>query len=1053
MRIAKLWLNGYGRFFKRTLDLSPGLQIVLGPNEQGKTTLRNFIGDMLYGQKRSSTQRLYDDGHDLRRPWSEPACYGGHLVYLLDDGREIEVHRDFDKKQESVQVFDRTHGQDITNEFELLRNREVNFAQTHLGLSKAVFLNTASIGHMSLEHLGDADALGQIREKVLSLADSGAEENSSETALRRLELRLQAIGRNTARSKPLPGARARLGELEEERERALALRRDLAAMEQKRRDALDRVDSYRDRRAELEEELRLLDRVERARRFHEAEKLAAEIDEATKRCFALGSVREFPLEQQHEVQRAANLVATAQAQLQRSEAERRELGRQLEEERQRLGVADTQAYGEIPEEHELRLGELETAIDRLRERLEEVDGAAQAAERRAREAQADLERLPDFSRVAADPVQWLNQLSNSFRLAQHSRDNERQGLRKLLAHVDRRRGEVSGPERVFAERPDFAEAAREFQVRQRLFGEQSSQVLSDMESLKVTAEENEAAVPSIGLMSLVILAIAGVCVAVAIYRHNWGFYIPTVLCGALLLYYIGEFTYRRRAAYQARLGYAEAQAEFDALQREQEEHTAPMEALIAEAGCTSLRELEALYDKYREDRTDLLSLEQVLETQREKTRIEEERVKLLYERVCQAFQQVGETISGEPQIAEAASRAIARYQEYRDAKRRSAEAREQLAQHRAEQQRLRDQLDELLKEELALSLEVRQLMRDNGFDDEARHDSALHALRAYRLRSAQLRQKRGRIEVLQEKLAGLERRLDAEKKDLARHVESLARYLRRAGVSNMDEWHERAEQAKTYREVWRQRSAVKQQLDTLLHGEDLESLRQAVEGGEPLPTSAGRTAEEIKREIEDLGGLIENSQKEGHALHIAITERSAGMRSLNEVEEERAEMARRVEELEFEAEAAAYAASVIEEVARDKHARIAPRLAQLASQYLSDITGGAYRELMISRDLRISVRIPQTAALNEEPEKRLSKGTVDQIYLALRLAMVQSLNEAGESIPMLLDDPFANYDDTRLERAMRLLTEVSRRSQILLFTCREDVARVAQAVGAPILRL
>jgi uncharacterized protein YhaN len=91
--------------------------------------------------------------------------------------------------------------------------------------------------------------------------------------------------------------------------------------------------------------------------------------------------------------------------------------------------------------------------------------------------------------------------------------------------------------------------------------------------------------------------------------------------------------------------------------------------------------------------------------------------------------------------------------------------------------------------------------------------------------------------------------------------------------------------------------------------------------------------------------------------------------------------------------------------------------------------------------------------MTEDPEKLLSKGTVDQLYLALRLAMVQSMSENGESIPLLLDDPFANYDDHRLERTLELLARLSAQNQVILFTCREDVVRAAQTVGAPIRRL
>jgi uncharacterized protein YhaN len=184
-----------------------------------------------------------------------------------------------------------------------------------------------------------------------------------------------------------------------------------------------------------------------------------------------------------------------------------------------------------------------------------------------------------------------------------------------------------------------------------------------------------------------------------------------------------------------------------------------------------------------------------------------------------------------------------------------------------------------------------------------------------------------------------------------------------------------------------------------------------------------------------------------------LTERAAGVRSISEIEEERALVRARVEALEFELEAASYAMALIEEIARDKHARIAPRLAARAGGFLKEITGGAYEEVLINRDLAVSVRIPQTNLMTENPEQSLSKGTVDQIYLALRLAMVQSMSESGESIPLLLDDPFANYDDLRLERALVLLACLSANNQVILFTCREDVVRAAQNVGAPVCRI
>ena len=66
MRFSKLSIDGFGRIADTHLELAPQLQIVFGPNEGGKSTLRYFIADMLYGQKRSQHRKLYDEGNTLR---------------------------------------------------------------------------------------------------------------------------------------------------------------------------------------------------------------------------------------------------------------------------------------------------------------------------------------------------------------------------------------------------------------------------------------------------------------------------------------------------------------------------------------------------------------------------------------------------------------------------------------------------------------------------------------------------------------------------------------------------------------------------------------------------------------------------------------------------------------------------------------------------------------------------------------------------------------------------------------------------------------------------
>ena len=68
-----------------------------------------------------------------------------------------------------------------------------------------------------------------------------------------------------------------------------------------------------------------------------------------------------------------------------------------------------------------------------------------------------------------------------------------------------------------------------------------------------------------------------------------------------------------------------------------------------------------------------------------------------------------------------------------------------------------------------------------------------------------------------------------------------------------------------------------------------------------------------------------------------------------------------------------------------------------------------------------------------------SDGTIDQLYLALRLAVAQELTPDA---PLILDDVFVRFDDARMTSAVGLLKEMSQTKQILCFTCQGREAQV-----------
>ncbi len=1053
MRIRKISIDGYGKIAGRTIDFAPGLQVVLGPNEQGKSTVRSFVGDMLYGQKRNTAQRTYDESNELRFPWTAPDCYGGSLTYAIDAGTEFEIHRNFDRERESIHLFDRTNARDVTGDFELLRNGEISFAQAHLGLSKDVFLSTATISHFSLEDLGDHDALNQIREKLLSLADTGDESNSAEAAMKLLQTRIGAIGQPGARTKPLAMARERIAVLDQELDTAQGLLEEVGGVAEKRRSILEEIAALRKQRLALEDDLRLIEAHARARRLREAESLSGRIDTATKHCFALGAVREFPLDRTAEVQRAENLAQTARRQLDRTRADLESAQSQLDRERQASGSERVNEMQDLPEALETRHTEAHNEVQRLVKQLQEIGELVVAAETRLAESQKAVQDLPDFSSVSSDPVEIIMQLASSFRVAVKSRGEEREELARLKEETTQQRVSIAEHHALFKDVEDFTEQARNYELDKRVHDEKLVQRQSTLHSLRSHFDSVSSNAPQFRILGAAcfvgLIAIAGAWFQ---YRNDALFVPGGIVLLAGLYFVLNVLTSRRRLA-RLEGEIASLQSEVDAMTGEGDAEVNPIESLMERSGCHTLRELEARYQVYRENHAELSAHIHMLRAQETRVTEAEDRIAQMLVRYRETFEQLGERIADEEDVETAARRATGRYQEYRESKRRLSDGVRALDDHKKEQKRLETALS-AAKAVLAEAEDaLRRFMRENGFEDEVRQQTAGAALRAYRTRLARHRELRGRVALMKEKVHASERQLKHEELELEKHDQELARLLAQAGVSSVEQWHTMAAQAREYQEVWEKRSGLEQQLESLLGDDDIGELRAAVEIDGELPPPPNKSRDMIRSEIETLTETIDDRMKEEHALHIAITERSAGYRSINEIEEERAAVAGQCIALERERESASYAMAVIEEIARDKHARIAPKLAERASLHLALITDGAYSEILISRNLEISVRIPQTNRMHEHPEQSLSKGTVDQIYLALRLALVESISENGESIPMLLDDPFANYDDKRLGLTMRLIQGIAEKNQVILFTCREDVARAAESVQAPVLRL
>ncbi|MBQ2250369.1 MAG: AAA family ATPase, partial [Lachnospiraceae bacterium] len=111
-----------------------------------------------------------------------------------------------------------------------------------------------------------------------------------------------------------------------------------------------------------------------------------------------------------------------------------------------------------------------------------------------------------------------------------------------------------------------------------------------------------------------------------------------------------------------------------------------------------------------------------------------------------------------------------------------------------------------------------------------------------------------------------------------------------------------------------------------------------------------------------------------------------------------------------------------------------------ASDLVGGITGGIYDSLSIDENLNVFLNTKRKLV----PIEQVSSGTMDQVYLALRLAAAKLLQGDGEPFPLIFDDSFTQYDEERLRTALKWMAEAYG-GQMLIFTCHKRESQILQA--------
>ena len=138
----------------------------------------------------------------------------------------------------------------------------------------------------------------------------------------------------------------------------------------------------------------------------------------------------------------------------------------------------------------------------------------------------------------------------------------------------------------------------------------------------------------------------------------------------------------------------------------------------------------------------------------------------------------------------------------------------------------------------------------------------------------------------------------------------------------------------------------------------------------------------------------------------------------------------RLEKLEKTYAALELAQQTLANASEQLQRRFAPRIAEQARELFGRLTGGRSDRLNLTQELSVDTATTEDIAIRSAQWR--SEGTVDQLYLALRLAVARELTP---NAPLVLDDALVRFDDVRHAAAMEILRQEAQRKQVILFTC------------------
>lgn len=1045
MRIEEIHVYGFGQLQDVSYRFRDGINVIEGLNEAGKTTLMAFIRGVLFGfESRRNPELRYEP---------EGGTFGGAVVLTDSQGRTYRVER----------IFRRKIAGDVTVQLPDGGEEGEAFLHRLLGnMNEKVFKNIFAFGLSELQRIdtlqedeinqfiytagtGDGNTIRDVQKELSAMEQELFRPGGSKARINR---KLQQIRESTQE----------LNRLKQENEQYEQLVQQLEELDRSIEQEEARIESWRQDIAVLE-------------------KMLSHYDDYTQyiavqdRLKTLPDIENFPEDGVHRLETFVRNIREWKAQI-----------HDLEEQRDRVRELLDSADDVTPLlDNRVEIEDLRDRFNSFREHQEQAEQCLQNARREQERVKELCEKLGpgwteekltsfDTSVVAKQAVRTfaseLGELESARSLAEHEREvaqrNVERQAEQLEAWLNR-----EAP-RPVKNKEELDEEHRHWEQANDLTQQLASldHHIAGLKERVKEYEETEAALSRANrhahssVWKWVSLSLT---LLIPVFVWMWGQPVAAVVAfGVLALLTVREFVQKGEngsPVHGLKQKREAAQGELHRLQADADHKRETLHELCRKHGQAD-GDLRTWENELEEAKETLRQWEWWKEQRDEKereraqaqTRFAEaehklEQVEAAYREKCEQWESWLKTrglpsthVSPEgdrPLSPELVLDVMREIEAAKDALRRTSDYRSEHARH---EQFVKEYVRKLQSVLVQTNVEVTvadseyQVRELSRLLEEAKEEANRHR---------QLRQKLEELEDDERKVA---HRLHVEE-------EELSRLLQQGGAENEEMFRLRAEQYGERKRLEQEQKLITQALSRL--GKELRHLEHAQGRGTDRSFS-GQLSHETddiqyvhkvmsqtsKGEMEDELLSLQEKLREGREREKALRDKRAALSvkieqlaSGTDLSEQNQRCQQLVTDLQEDAREWAVVAltrHILQRAMEVYEKEKQPGVLKKASSYLQEMTEGRYRRVLAPIGEQ-TLKVERRDGRRFEPAF-LSRGTVEQLYLAMRFALVEEY-ASQVVLPLILDDIFVNFDPYRTRAAIRTLETIGEMRQVLFFTC------------------